>query len=60
MYIRTQRALAVGVSDHISLYTNHFDEAVKFYKEVFQCCPRGFFKMHGKNACMLYLNENTF
>ena len=44
---------------HIAIYTNQFDECVKFYKAVFQCYPRGFFKMNGGDACMLHLNEST-
>lgn len=43
---------------HIALYTDHFNETVKFYKDVFQCYPRGFFKKDGKDGCMLYLNEH--
>lgn len=42
---------------HISIYTNHFSETIKFYKDVFKCYPRGFFKKDGKDACMLYLND---
>lgn len=44
---------------HICLYTNNFSETIKFYKDVFKCYPRGFFKKDGKDACMLYLNEDV-
>lgn len=44
---------------HISIYTNNFNETIKFYKDVFKCYPKGFFKKDGKDACMLYLNNDV-
>lgn len=44
---------------HIAIYTDHFRETIKFYKDVFQCYPKGFFKLNGGDACMLYLNEDV-